>query len=229
MTLCNQAHLPILRTLLATPDVQRDTAWLSKFYAHIVDCSMTDDLPQVFFGPDHFPYFGLNLPPEDGPYKEFCIRSMLEKLTEDGVGVAINREGLNAQWVFSYGDLLTLRMFGAVEVPAPEPGSETANRTQGNQVLVSQPSEAYLPGYARKVIREYMQKMMGIEKPGVLLLSRPGVMPPQELVFSVFPETFETREIFNGALRALRWFLPRHYGVVSVPKNSSLTQYFQPL
>lgn len=229
MSLCNQAHLPTLRALLATPNSQRNNAWLEQFYAHIVDCSMTDDMPQVFFGPDHFPYFGLNLPPEDGPYKEFCIRSMLEKLTEDGVGVAIGREGLNAQWVFSYGDLLTLRMFGTFETPTPEAGSGAANRAQGDQVLVAQPSEAYLPGYARKVLSEYMQKMMGIEQPGVFLLSRPGVTPPQELVFSIFPEDFASREIFEGALGALRWFLPRHYGLVSVPRNSQLSQYFQPL
>ncbi|NUM49434.1 MAG: hypothetical protein HUU38_32440 [Anaerolineales bacterium] len=226
---CDPSHLPTILSLLATPDDQRGPEWVSQFYAHIVDCSMTDDIPQVFFGPDHFPYFGLKTPPTDQPYQEFCIRSVLEKLTEDGVGVAINRVGLDAEWVFSYGDLLTLRMFGTLEGPAPEAGSDAAPRAQGNQVLVSHPSDAYLPGYARKVLREYLQKMMGIAEPRVLLLSRPGITPPQELVFSVFREDFATQEIFQGAMGALRWFLPRHYGVVSVPKDSSLGEYFQAL
>jgi hypothetical protein len=226
---CNPSHLPTLLSLLAIPNEDRAPAWVKQFYTHIVDCSMTDDMPQVFFGPDHFPYFGLKTPPADQPYKVFCIRSMLDRLTEDGVGVAINRVGLDAQWVFSYGDLLTLRMFGAFEVSGSENVWGSASGPQGNQVLVSQPSEAFLPGYARKVIREYLQKMMGIPEPRMLLLSRPGVTPPQELVFSVFPEDFATREIFQGAMGALKWFLPRHYGIVSVPKDSSLAQYFQPL
>ncbi|HNB52842.1 MAG TPA: hypothetical protein PK530_12915 [Anaerolineales bacterium] len=226
---CNPSYLPTILSLLATPDDQRDAAWVAQFYAHIVDCSMTDDIPQVFFGPDHFPYFGLKTPPADQSYQEFCIRSVLEKLTEDGVGVAINREGLNAEWVFSYGDLLTLRMFGAFEVSGSENVWGVASGPQGNQVLVSQPSETFLPGYARKVIRQYMQKMMGIAEPRVFLLSRPGITPPQELVFSVFREDFATPEIFQGAMGALRWFLPRHYGMVSVPKDSQWEQYFQPL
>ncbi|GAB4579975.1 MAG: hypothetical protein Fur0022_27140 [Anaerolineales bacterium] len=226
---CNASHLPIILSLLATPDDQRGPEWVAQFYAHIVDCSLTDDIPQVFFGPDHFPYFGLNTPPADQPYQEFCIRSVLEKLTEDGVGVAINREGLNAEWVFSYGDLLTLRMFGVFEVSESDNVWEPNSGAKGNQVLVSQPSEAFLPGYARKVIGTYMKKMMGIAEPRVFLLSRPGVTPPQELVFSVFAEDFATPEIFQGALGALRWFLPRHYGLVSIPKDSPLGQYFQPL
>lgn len=226
---CNASHLSTIFSLLAIPDEQRGPEWLREFHTHIVDCSLTDDVPQVFFGPDHFPYFGLNTPPVDRPYQEFCIRSVLEKLTEDGVGVAINREGLNAQWVFSYGDLLTLRMFGTFESPEPEPASGPALPAQGNQVLISQPSETFLPGYARSVIGNYMKKMMEIVEPGLFLLSRPGAVPPQELVFSVFQEDFATREIFQGAVGALRWFLPRHYGLVSIPKDSPLSQYFQPL
>ena len=226
---CTPAHLPTILAILAAPDEQRDAAWLAQFYAHIVDCSFTDDLPQVFFGPDHFPYFGLTTPPADGPYEEFCIRAILEKLTEDGVGVAINREGLNAQWVFSYGDLLTLRMFGRFEVPAPPPGWGQETHPQEDKVLISQQSESFIKGYARKVIGNYLKKMVGIPEPGVFLLSRPGVIPAQELVFSVFSENFASQEIYQGAMGALRWFLPRHYRLAGIAKDSQLTQYFQPL
>jgi hypothetical protein len=93
--------------------------------------------------------------------------------------------------------------------------------------MISQPSDDYLPGYARQVIRNYMKRMMAIPEPGVFLLSRPGL--PRELVFSIFPETFATQEIFEGALGALRWFLPRHYAVANIPQASPLVQYFQPL
>jgi len=232
---CTPSLLPTVLSLLQTPDDQRGPDWLTQFHTNIVDCSFTDDTPQVFYGPDHFPYFSLNTPPTDQPFQAFCIRSILEKLTEDGVGVVINRNGMSAQWVFTYGDLLTLRMFGTLEVSQPfpvrqgKPDPDPETLSKGKQVLISQPSEAYLPGYARKVIRSYVQRMMAIPEPGVFLLSRAGVMPAQELAFSVFPENFANQELFNGALGALAWFLPRHYRMVNIPKDSQLAQYFQPL
>jgi hypothetical protein len=152
---------------------------------------------------------------------------ILEKLTEDGVGVVINRDGMSAQWVFTYGDLLTLRMFGTFEVALPEPVSAPETVQKGNQAMVGQPSEEYLPGYARKVLKNYLQRMMAIPDPGVFLLSRGG--PTQELVFSVFPENFASQEIFQGALGALTWFLPRHYRTANISKDSQWVQYFQPL
>lgn len=115
------------------------------------------------------------------------------------------------------------------EVPAPSPGWDQEARSQGDKVLIAQPSETFLPEYARKVIRNYLKKMMGVAEPGVFLLSRPGISPAQELVFSVFRENFASQEIFQGAMGALRWFLPRHYGLVSVPKDSQFSAYFQPL
>ena len=226
---CDVSLLPTVLSLLQTPDEQRAPDWLAKFYEVVVDCSFTDDMPQVFFGPDHFPYFGLNTPAENLPFEPYCIRMILDKLTEDGVGVVINRDGMKAQWVFTYGDLLTLRMFGTFEVAPPVARPKQETIPKGNQVMIGQPSEEFLPGYARKVLRNYLQRMMAISEPGVFLLSRPGGTPAQELVFSVFPENFETPDTFQGAMKALRWFLPRHYGVVSVPKDSQLAQYFQPL
>jgi hypothetical protein len=131
--------------------------------------------------------------------------------------------------VFTYGDLLTLRMFGTFEVPRPDSDPSTEIIPNGEQVMVGQPSENFLPSYARKVLRNYLQRMMAIPEPGVLLLSRAGVAPAQDLIFSVFPENFASQEIFQGALGALRWFLPRHYRIASIPKGSQLVQYFQPL
>jgi hypothetical protein len=226
---CASSQLPILYGLFQTPEKQRGPIWLEQFYSAVVDCSFTDGTPQLIYGPDHFPYFGLYIPPENEPFQEFCIRSILEKLTDDGIGVALNPTGMDADWVFTYGDLLTFRMFGAFEVTPAGPGLKQESAEQENQVLVAQPSEAFLPRYARKVIREYLQKMMGIPEPGVFLLSRPGVIPAQELAFSVFQEDFTSPDIFQGAMGALRWFLPRHYGIVSIQKDSPLTQYFQPL
>ena len=226
---CTPSHLPTILSLLQSPDNQRGPGWLSQFYEAIVDCSFTDDTPQVFYGPDHFPYFGLNTPPTDQPFQAYCIRMILEKLTDDGVGVVINREGMNAQWVFTYGDLLTLRMFGTFEVTQFDPSSGIETVSKGKEVMIGQPSEDFLPGYARGVLRNYLQRMMAIPEPGVFLLLRPGVTPTQELVFSVFPENFASQEIFQGALGALSWFLPRHYRMVNIPKDSQLVQYFQPL
>jgi hypothetical protein len=51
----------------------------------------------------------------------------------------------------------------------------------------------------------------------------------QSLVFSVFAEDFGSRKEFDEVMYRLSWFLPGHYGLLSIAKDSELAKLFAPL
>ncbi len=204
-----------VQDLITVELAQRDQAWIGRFYAAIVDASMATPPDQVLTGPDGFPYFVLNIPPASQAFEPFCI------------------------WVFPYGRLWSLKEFGKFEVEQDAQGESektdgtpdgTGAKTEGgNSVLVGQPSASFFPAYARKVIQRFLAEKAGNPDPGVLLLSNPQNEPPQSLVFSIFAEDFSSPEEFERVMYLLTWFLPVHYRMTSIPKDSELAKSFEPL
>jgi len=203
---CDIQKVPLLLQLFLTPEGARDALWVSRFQEAVVDASMENPDPKVFYGPDFFPYFNLHTPAPNQPFQAHCLTSALEYLTTHGMGAAINASNgaQTAEWVFSYGDILCYRMFGAFDANTPPTGDP-------------------LPEYARSVLRRYFSESLAQEDPHVLIL--PGV----QLAFSIFREDFENDDLFRGALRTLAWFLPRHYTVSAISKKSDLAGQFSPL
>jgi hypothetical protein len=203
---CDIHQVPILLQLFLTPEGARDARWVSRFFDAIPRASLANPDPRIFYGPDFFPYLNLHTPPPNQPFQAHCIASALEYLTTHGLGVAVNAsEGAQqAEWVFSYGDILAYRMFGAFMPDDPSPAADP------------------LPDYARGVLRRYFTESLQQENPGVLITGT-------RLAFSVFRDDFETEGQYRGALRTLAWFLPRHYAVVTIAKDSPLIAGFSPL
>jgi len=232
MKQCDITKVGILLKLFSIDPDKRDDKWRNKFYANVVDASFRCETPQIFVGPDGFPYFSLLSPEPMKPFDSFCVYNLMESATNDGFGIAINRQGNSVDWVFSYGDLLTLRLTGNL-YPAvasiPNRPPEKIAVSSGERVLTGAPSESYLPSYTRAVIRRFMQKSFGIAEPGVLLMHRPADPQPQQLLFSVFPEQFHSEEEYFNTLKWLSWFLPRHYSVTGISKASDLCRDFFPL
>jgi hypothetical protein len=48
-------------------------------------------------------------------------------------------------------------------------------------------------------------------------------------VFSVFIEDFADRQEFDHIMYQLTWFLPGHYGLLSIAKDAEIAEFFQPL
>jgi hypothetical protein len=227
---CNINGTHQIVQLLAARPPEPDDAWRTQFYNTVYDASFACGDPQVLTGPDGFPYFTLFTPEPNQPFESFCICNLLEPATEQGFGIVINPTAEGADWVFTYGDLVTHRLFGAFEVDAPPSSLPPVETTESSEtVLIGSPSESYLPGYVRAVLRGFLTQGVGISEPGVLLMHRPAQQPPQQLLFSIFPEDFNSEADFFGVLRAISWFLPRHYLVAAVPRDSGLTDSFQPL
>jgi hypothetical protein len=226
---CDITKVQVLTDLFAFSPERRDEGWRDRFFENVVDASFRCETPQVFIGPDGFPYFSLLNPEPGKPFDSFCLCNLAEPATVNGFGIAINRRADGADWVFSYGDLLTYRLTGGFKTP-PVPAMQTTEVTQhGEVVLSAAPSESYLPSYAKAVIRRFMQQSLKIQKPGVFLMLRRTFVPPKQIVFSIFRDDFATEtELFN-VLRRISWFLPRNYSITCVSKSSDLCKSFVPL
>jgi hypothetical protein len=212
--------------LLRTPADARDLAWESRFYGTVAAAALRPGDPAQFTGPDGMPYAAFHLD-DDNAAGRFSLTTVAEELTARGIGAALNpRADGTADWLFTCGDLLSLRMFGRI---IPEPNSGRSEATADREVLVGSPSEALLPASARDVIRTFMRDQLGIAYPAVFLLSDAAIQPPDSLVFNVNGQQLREGWTPEGALRYLTWFLPRHYRIIGVPADSSLAQHFQPL
>jgi hypothetical protein len=231
MKQCDISKVQVLRDLFGVSPEERGDPWIDQFYAAVVDASFRCEAPQIFIGPDGFPYFSLLSPEPLKSFESFCICNLVEAATNDGFGIAINRRADGVDWVFTYGDLLSLRLTGSLRAVTPTPNkpAEKIVVSAGEHVLTGAPSESYLPSYTRAVIRRFMQDSLGVAKPGVFLMHRAADPQPQQLLFSVFPEQFRSEAEYFDALKWLSWFLPRYYSITGIPKSSDLCRHFVPL
>lgn len=229
---CDIQKVDRVNELLQTAPEARDQTWREKFFDTAIDASFRCQGPQVIQGPDGFPYTALYSPVPHEPFESYCICNLIEFLLDNGFGVVINPGPTGADWVFSYGDILTYQMFGKFElevIPLEKTPFEEIKIEKKEEVLIGQPSEEFLPVVARKAIQRHFEDVYSREGMGVFLMSRQGFDPPTQLVFSVFPDEFEQMEQFQAALKEISWFLPRHYPVLAIPQDSTLSESFKPL
>lgn len=217
--------------LLQVPDAQRDDNWRLTFYENVLSASFACGDPQTFTGPDGFRYFALHIPGPDQPFEPFCIRNLKDDfLLTNGIGVVINPADHSADWVFSYGDIVNLHInkefytqIDTVQLQKEEQVNES------ERILVAQPSESYLPGQTRQVLKSFLQST-GVKRPKVMLISRTvqGKVI-QQLAFNVFREDFRSADELNDRLQQISWFLPKHYIILSVPRKSGFAKDFADL
>lgn len=210
----------------------RDEQWCERFYDAVVDASMSAPADRVLRGPDGFPYFVLNPPPAKQAFEPFCISHILQTCLDEGLGVVLQPQPGPPQWVFPYGELWTLRTTGKFEVQKDSAAGDVAitGAAQGSpQRMLSQPSESFFPPFARQVIKKFLEEKTGRTNLKVMLVTDPGAEIVQSLAFDVFEEDFADPAPFRDIMYRLTWFLPMHYGLVSMAKDSEMVKALQPL
>ncbi len=228
---CDIIKTQTMVDLFKIPQEKRDDNWRQTFYNNVQSASYACGNPQIFTGPDGFPYFVLKTPEANQPFESFCIRNMKDDfLLDKGFGVAINPRDKSVDWVFSYGDIVNLHLnkefFTKTDTVELE-NVETIKKDE--KVLLAQPSESYLPRQTRQALKTFLQSV-GIKKPKILMVCRTiEGQVIQELAFNVFPEDFPSTEHLNYRLKQISWFLPRHYVVLALPKSSNFTGNFSDL
>ena len=227
---CDIAGTQIMVDLFQVPKEKRDDSWKKRFYNTVQTASYRCADPQIFKGPDGFPYFALLTPEPNKGFESFCIRNLTDYLLENGIGVALNPRDNGVDWVFSYGDIVNLHLNNEFysETNRPEiQNVETIKKEE--KILIAQPSEKYFPKQARKNVKRFLQQY-GVTNPMVMLVTRPinGKLA-QELAFNVFAEDFKNTEQLNYMLKQISWYLPRHYIMLSVPQGSDMAKHFAAL
>ncbi len=214
--------------LLAISEEQRDLAWRREFYAAAPGAYFAAGDPKGFSGPDGLPYFSMVTPQPGRMLEAYSIAHLLERATEDGFGIALNHRGEEADWVFRYGDLFSLRRYDDLEVEQPGP-SILEPGAPPETVLLASPSEDFLPVWARRVVKDFLSRRLGVKQPGVLVVARGVTGGVPELAFNLYAEDFKLPAAFQEAMDLLGWFLPRHYSLVQVAKRDPLEAHFNPL
>ena len=214
--------------LLRTPAEERDAGWESRFYGTVAAAALMPADPPQFTGPDGMPYAAFRLD-NSGGAAQLSLTTAAETLTDGGFGAVLNPQAdKSAEWVFTTGDLVSLRLFGRI-IPAPSDSQQPPDAAVEREVLAGSPSDALLPSYAREAIRTFMQGTLGIARPAVFLISDVALQPPESLVFNISGQQLAEGWTEQSALRYLQWFLPQHYRAISEPADSSLARHFQPL
>ena len=228
---CDITKTQVIVDLLQIPQEQRDDNWRQTFYNNVQTASFACGNPQIFNGPDGFPYFVLKTPEPNKPFESFCISNMKDDfLLDKGFGVAINPGENSVDWVFSYGDIVNLHLNNELFTKTDTieiQNEETIKKDE--KILLAQPSESFLPKQTRKALRSFLQSI-GIKRPKIMLVCRTiDGQVIQELAVNIFREDFQTIDQLNYRLKQISWFLPRHYVVLSLPKDSNFTNNFADL
>jgi hypothetical protein len=214
----------ILVDLFKTPREQRNADWFAKFYAAVPTAAFhVVENEEIFSGPDGFPYLRLIVPPADQEFRGFSLKVLLEQALDQGVGAVIFPEtGQEPLWVFTYGNLLSLRITGTFDArESANMALKTAEdpaEQKPREVMLAQPSEQFLPKPARKILKKYLQ-LNGVGMPAMLLLNDTSLSPPQQLVFNLFRENYENDEHFKQVVQRLTWYMPPSYAIAVVPKG----------
>lgn len=116
-------------------------------------------------GPDGFPYVAaeLDAPPQTAinaarGEDDRLRKSLVQSLLNEGHGLAVMSHMSNKPvWVYTYGDILCLRIFGSLRPqgeydPNAYPSTIDAPLPPGVSIRQGQPSNQMLPAYARRVI-----------------------------------------------------------------------------
>ena len=223
-----------LAALFAEPREDRDDTWREKLFAAAGDASLMSFDPQVQAGPDGFPYFHLAIP-DPGGFTPFSISHVLDTVLQNGQGIAVFGDSSRAngpQWVFSYGDLLSYRLFGdfAGEPAELARAAAVPSGEGARSILVAAPSDDYLPVYARRAIGNYAHRIFHIPQPKIALVDDSQANPSRMLMINLSLSDYGGDEKkLRAALHYLSWFVPKSYSIVPLPDGWKVDGSFIPL
>jgi len=194
--------------LLQQPESKRDDHWEREFLELIVKAKVQVVDQQAKAGPDGWPYLLLKTSPEaDQPFL-----NVVEWAAQRGIGLALNTHKMLPDYVFTYGMLWNYALNRQFVTTGETPKAGNVVIAEGQEMIVGAPSEQYLPGFARKVLREFLQAQ-GMKEPRVTVLSTKDYKTV-DLLFSAESLNDLKPKDFRTMSEAIAWFLPLHYNIV---------------
>lgn len=214
----------VLNSLLEIPFEQRDEKWVQDFLNSVDQANLKVGNPEVVMASDGFPYIQLQNVKTDENFQAFVINKQLPTILMQGFGIVINAQNERPDWVFSYGDIVNYELndtFYTDESVFSNNG-EKVQIAEDEQILVGTPSDAILPKYLKKQLREFL-KHSGIESPKAMMIARKFESEEtvkQDLVFNFTPPQLPDEKVFQSISNTISWLLPKHYSVLFVEESA---------
>lgn len=145
------------------------------------------------------------------------FRELLESATEQGSGLLLSATTDGPTTEVRFGALATMRMFNNWRAPglwsgSPAPEGES-RLSEATEVMFGAPNYEYLPEFVRSAIRKHLVAV-GVRDPRVMLVYWPS-QQRRELIFSVYPALFGSRLEYEAQMRAILWYLPDGYQILT--------------
>lgn len=200
-----------LETLLQTSDKNRDQSWEDQFLFRLSESNLKVLAPDPQNGPDSWPYLMV----ETDSTSSEPAQKVLEWLSLRGIGMAVNPNKDYPDFVLSYGMIWNFRKTGRFihRVPQRTTGLWTA---ETKDLQAGAPTEDYLPGFVRKILREFFRDQ-GVFEPRILMISDNG--KDFDLAFSLESLGSPKDTEHESVAEAISWFLPSHYSIVLVSEK----------
>jgi hypothetical protein len=198
-----------LLELVKTPDELRDVNWEQQFFKTFTESKVTLLAPEPITGPDGWPY----LLAEATETSSEPTQSILHWLSTRGIGLVINPQREYPDYVFTYGMIWSFRETGLFYKNNSAKKDGRVEFSAGAVVHAGTLSKAYLPDYARSILKEFFRDQ-GILNPKVLLMSTDRLN--YDLAISLESLRNPPAAEHAGIAEAISWFLPPHYSIILV-------------
>lgn len=198
--------------LLNVPKDQRGEPWIEEFLRVTPEAFLyaTDLEGKPFRGPDGAYYIGATSTPNESGAGASLL-DLLDGLIANGMGFVVNPHLDPPDYVFSFGNLATLKMFGKFAAPETWSGPNLPaghhELTEETQALIGAPNEGYLPSFIRKPVAEFLRHV-GVANPRVVLVH---FEDRRSLAFNLTPDSLERPEGYPQVMNLILWHLPMGY------------------
>jgi hypothetical protein len=204
-----------LKELLDVAPDFRDVDWEKSVLAALPEAQVRVLNAEPRAGPDGWPY--LFVSDDDGADSE-PLSQVLNWLSTRGIGLALNPQKEMPDFVLTYGMVWNFREHGLflIEVTSDIRSGEI-EISAGQEVLTAQPTEQYLPTYARAIVKQFLADQ-GAFTPKILMVSFDK--KNYDLCFSIESLKSPPQQEQAGIAEAISWFLPAHYTVSLVSEKA---------
>ncbi|MGE3682863.1 MAG: hypothetical protein AB7G93_14150 [Bdellovibrionales bacterium] len=194
-------------TLIQQPESLRDDTWEARFLAEIIKTNVQVEQEEPREGRDGWPYLFVRTDAGQEPFVK-----VVQWLATRGIGLVVNAHKMMPDYIFTYGMIWNFVQTGRFRTPgATLPPGEVVFEP-GQDVLMGDASEAYLPVYVRSVLRQFLNSQ-GFIHPKILVASS-GDYKNVDLIVSQESLNDLRPSSHSVFAEALSWFLPPHYSIV---------------
>jgi hypothetical protein len=204
-----------LQNILNAPEEARNQKWEVDFFTQFVESNIHLVYPDPKPGPDNWPYMMAETTPTQYPAEPSL--KILHWLHDKGIGLVINANKRLPDYVFTYGMLWNFKETGQFISDFTSLSENKLELDTSKNYFYGYPSKAFLPDYARKILKDFFLQQ-GIIAPRLVLLSKNE--KDFDLCFSLESIGNPPPKEHEGILEAISWFLPSHYRLCLISEKN---------